>query len=472
MGPLVSALKHSLPHVAFCFLGFGFFRAWTEAIYLSPIRPFPIQSAASPVVFDVLTAIVLIVMAASSRHLAPLHSHARLVPLTVVLLMLCTCANFASLAWNLPAPAAGPIDLCAMAAGAFGTALALMLWSELLACLNPLQIALYFSASIMCGCAISWLLNGMAVAQSWVCVCLLPVVFAKCLKKAYEHIPKADLPQPPTDRFSFPWKPVVVVALFNFALSFILQYTGSNTGVNANPGAFLGALVVFCGIALRRGNFDFSLLWKIGIPTVLVALVPIGVFAPSLRWLAGVAATAGASLFLVLMMVILGNMSYRYGMCALWLFSIERAVRLLFGQAGALAGVALTSQLLPRGELGVLFATSSAILALVTALIFASEKSLSSMWGIVLKDGASEDGNERLRRSRLGIRCRSVAAENSLTEREEETLFQLLQGKRPARIADELGVELSTVRTHIKHIYQKLGVHSNKELMEHVGVRR
>ena len=180
----------------------------------------------------------------------------------------------------------------------------------------------------------------------------------------------------------------------------------------------------------------------------------------------------GASFFLVLMMVMLGNMSYRYGMCALWLFAIERAVRLVFGQAGSVAGAILASQPLPVGELGVLFAAASVALALTTALIFASEKSLSSMWGVVLKEGASEGGDEHVRRNRLGLRCRSIAIACDLTEREEETLFQLLQGKRPARIADELGVELSTVRTHIKHVYQKLDVHSNKELMERAGVRR
>lgn len=472
MGLLTGVFKRPLPHVAFCFLGFGFFRSWTEAVYLSPVRAFPIQSAASPVVFDILTAVVLVAMAAVSKRLAPLHARTRLAPVTVLLLALCSCVNFASLVVDVPSSVAGLLDACAMVLGAVGTALALMLWSELLACLNPLQIALYFSASVMCGCAVSWLLRGMALTQAWVCVCLLPVVFALCLDKAYEHVPKADLPQPSTDRFSFPWKPVMVVALFNFVLTFVLQYTGSDTGVNANPGAFLGALAVFLGVAFKRGDFDFALLWKVGIPTVLVALVPVGLFAPGLEWLAGVAAAMGASFFLVLMMVMLGNMSYRYGMCALWLFAIERAVRLVFGQVGSVAGAILASQPLPVGELGVLFAAASVALALTTALIFASEKSLSSMWGVVLKEGASEGGDEHVRRNRLGLRCRSIATACDLTEREEETLFQLLQGKRPARIADELGVELSTVRTHIKHVYQKLDVHSNKELMERAGVRR
>ena len=155
-------------------------------------------------------------------------------------------------------------------------------------------------------------------------------------------------------------------------MTFVLQYTGSDTGVNANPGAFLGALAVFLGVAFKRGDFDFALLWKVGIPTVLVALVPVGLFAPGLEWLAGVAAAMGASFFLVLMMVMLGNMSYRYGMCALWLFAIERAVRLVFGQVGSVAGAILASQPLPVGELGVLFAAASVALALTTALIFAS----------------------------------------------------------------------------------------------------
>ena len=43
-------------------------------------------------------------------------------------------------------------------------------------------------------------------------------------------------------------------------------------------------------------------------------------------------------------------------------------------------------------------------------------------------------------------------------------------GKKPAAIEEELYVAKSTVKTHIKHIYQKMGLHSRDELFELVGI--
>jgi DNA-binding CsgD family transcriptional regulator len=48
----------------------------------------------------------------------------------------------------------------------------------------------------------------------------------------------------------------------------------------------------------------------------------------------------------------------------------------------------------------------------------------------------------------------------ALTEREYEILALLASGKTAKPIASELSVSLPTVRTHIRHILRKLGVHS------------
>lgn len=48
-----------------------------------------------------------------------------------------------------------------------------------------------------------------------------------------------------------------------------------------------------------------------------------------------------------------------------------------------------------------------------------------------------------------------------LTERETDVLKSLAQGKTYDYIAKELGISKDTVKTHIKHIYEKLHV-SNK----------
>jgi LuxR family maltose regulon positive regulatory protein len=50
-----------------------------------------------------------------------------------------------------------------------------------------------------------------------------------------------------------------------------------------------------------------------------------------------------------------------------------------------------------------------------------------------------------------------------LTRREEQVLRLLPTDSNAPQIADQLGVSVTTVRTHIQHIYDKLGVHSRYE---------
>ena len=53
--------------------------------------------------------------------------------------------------------------------------------------------------------------------------------------------------------------------------------------------------------------------------------------------------------------------------------------------------------------------------------------------------------------------------EEPLTSREETVLRQLVQGFRYKEIAAELGVGVETVRTHVRHIFEKLHVTSRTE---------
>ena len=51
----------------------------------------------------------------------------------------------------------------------------------------------------------------------------------------------------------------------------------------------------------------------------------------------------------------------------------------------------------------------------------------------------------------------------TLTHREEQVLKLLTTELSVPDIAEELGVSVTTVRTHIRHIFEKLGVHSRYE---------
>lgn len=58
---------------------------------------------------------------------------------------------------------------------------------------------------------------------------------------------------------------------------------------------------------------------------------------------------------------------------------------------------------------------------------------------------------------------RTHAPEAELTPREREILDLLMEGYRYKEIAGRLGISLDTVRTHIRHVYEKLQVRSRGE---------
>ena len=64
--------------------------------------------------------------------------------------------------------------------------------------------------------------------------------------------------------------------------------------------------------------------------------------------------------------------------------------------------------------------------------------------------------------------CAHVACEGGLSPREAEVLLLLAKGRNARYIQENLFIGLSTARSHIYHIYQKLGVSSQQELIDMV----
>lgn len=70
----------------------------------------------------------------------------------------------------------------------------------------------------------------------------------------------------------------------------------------------------------------------------------------------------------------------------------------------------------------------------------------------------------------LIARVDAVCAAHGLTPREREIVLMVSRGRNARRIQEDLGVSLATVRTHLHHIYEKCGVHSDQELLDLVEV--
>lgn len=67
---------------------------------------------------------------------------------------------------------------------------------------------------------------------------------------------------------------------------------------------------------------------------------------------------------------------------------------------------------------------------------------------------------------RYELRCQEVGERYGLTARETEILVMLAQGRNSKFIENQLFVSYNTVKTHVKHVYMKIGVHSQQELID------
>ena len=69
-------------------------------------------------------------------------------------------------------------------------------------------------------------------------------------------------------------------------------------------------------------------------------------------------------------------------------------------------------------------------------------------------------------RTRFYSACTNLADARGFSPRERDVFMILVRGRNCAYIANELHIAESTVKSHIKSIYRKAGVHSQQELLD------
>lgn len=89
--------------------------------------------------------------------------------------------------------------------------------------------------------------------------------------------------------------------------------------------------------------------------------------------------------------------------------------------------------------------------------------------------GDTKDGARRQSRDKKGSfirRCDEISEQYKLSVRETEAFFLLAKGHNAAFLMEQLCISRSTAKTHINHIYKKLGIHTQQELLNMVEDRK
>lgn len=269
--------------------------------------------------------------------------------------------------------------------------------------------------------------------------------------------------------WSFPLYPVALMVVFKFAFNFSLAY--SNGASMHGPLGILavGSLALFAALVLYD-SFNPSVLYKLALPCMVAGLILLEWVAPGDN-AATLASNAGNIAFELFILITLADTSRRFAVNPVWLFGIVEGASYLVSLLGKLLGRLFIARFAADSlEAGV------AMLVLVVGLVaisafFFDERMAARTFGGIAGDrpGAGAAHGEDSRPcaaaglSGLALQCASVSRAYGLSRREEETLELLAQGMSVAQIEAELSISRSTVKSHIQHIYEKLGIHTREE---------
>jgi DNA-binding CsgD family transcriptional regulator len=169
--------------------------------------------------------------------------------------------------------------------------------------------------------------------------------------------------------------------------------------------------------------------------------------------------------FAAYVLLVLANVAWRHDVPSARVFAAARAA----SEGAMLAGIALRTWMRSSGLLDNqttlwLIALVGLVAVLGCVVLWHTERAADSQWGLLAVDEASGEHVPTARELELG-RCARVAAEAGLTPRETEVLELLVQGLDPARIEETLFLSHNTLKTHLRHIYAKLGAHTRQEVV-------
>ena len=358
--------------------------------------------------------------------------------------------------------AAMPVYVAGIGLMAVGHAVFYLLWLELYARMDLPHVLLYFSLVHLISAALSFVLS-LIVATWFVAGCLVafPLASAWLLAISMRRSSQAPFMQgeAPVPGWTFPVRPVILLASFTFANSFVRHFLT----VDLRGMALLGVIAAACVALVLRPHLNrrgLQPLYALAFPLVVAGSLCVLVGLPGFGAAGALLTNAAYTLFSIFVTALLCSISYRYGVNALWLFGYAQAAV----SAGSFGANVLSGQVdFVAHDPALLTLTVAAVVVTFTCLYvtFGGDQDRAESWGI-LPAGASE----RTPANNLEEQCARLARQHGLTRREEEVALLLVQGVPFAQIETDLCVSNSTLKTHARHIYAKVGVAGRKELGE------
>ena len=427
-------------------LGYGLFRGANSLLYSSALASVPTSTLfIADMSFSMTTALSSLLCALAVMALAwkGLILGFRL-PVVLPALLLLLVAAPAVAPWIAPG-SSGVFVLLALTYGVASTCLNLS-WLEVVAHQTPARIAGILALGMLLVGAVALLLR--ARGRAWLDSSeddAAPATF-KAYRQGAMGIADALVVS------------IVLEATVSILNGFFLGVATDGSGIISAVGAISAALVFCFVVVVVARAVDVERLYRYLFPILLalVVLLPLTLGSWASQALQGLLVLVYEFIsFSALYFILCQIQRKKLKTYVLFAFATAciRLSQLLFGMAGYWLGGASGSE--AEGLYWIV--TIAAVYGLSMLLLYLTRRrpSTDEKRVIVVTE---ED--------RFAARAEELAAEYRITARESEIMLQLARGRSAAFIADELVCSPATVRTHMKNIYAKLGVHSKQELID------
>lgn len=168
----------------------------------------------------------------------------------------------------------------------------------------------------------------------------------------------------------------------------------------------------------------------------------------------------GFGLALVYLWISMGNTCQRYNIWPAQIYTLGIFYLIL----GMLFGELIVLTIVGFGFTGIHYSSAITSVGFFLLVIVLWQQASGARYANETKEmGGSEYDQSTLL---IDEKVRRFAEEHHLTEREQEVLALWANGRNVPYICDELFIAKNTVKTHIKHIYEKGGVGGKQELMD------
>ena len=446
MGLLIAWL--CCTHVVSIFPGFGYDElrtAWSDGMRIGDVGTF-------------------LVLAALAPRIGRLSKHVGVSVASVALTTLGTAGIGLAL---IPSGASEALVLALSAPTAIGGAVLFCLWAEAYSQMGATQTLMYGALSCIVAAVVSFIISTMMPPFAILATATLPLMSLMCALLSFRILP-TERPHQKDVRYPLPWKLIGIMAIAGLlsgtagALIPGEVWTGAVQRVIVT--GLAGLIIVIAALAFKD-RVDVRFLAKICLPLAIVAFALVPFAGPTLGYLVSFLVKLAYVWFTIFVLLMLANIAFRFEVPSLRLFAIARAS----SEIAIFAGIfvrrfLMAGDLLENPTLLIGFALGGIVFVLVCALVWTSEKSVNGDWGasgISLADRLHVPGP----RERFMARCDEVAAQHGLTAREAEIMALIAQRKSRAEIEQKLFLSQNTVKTHVRHLYAKLGATSKTDVI-------